>query len=215
MSFDLYLFDFDGTLLDSRHDIADGINHALRQFGRETLDDNLITSFIGRGVKNLIADSLGKENPEDIALLRRYFLDYYGQNYLKKSRLYDGVEDLLASLSDKEIALVTNKPEGLSREILKKLGIDHYFQYIVGGDTYEKPKPHPIVLEDILKRTKSQSDRRIFIGDSGVDIQTAQSVQMQVCAVSYGYRPIEELSALNPDFLVHSVSALSHVLKGE
>ena len=119
----------------------------------------------------------------------------------------------MRSLSEVELAVVSNKPHRMTEKILKGLNIEGFFKWVVGGDTYPVMKPNPQVLSNILAQSQKNRER-LMVGDSSVDIQTGRACGIDTCGVTYGFRPLEELKAAGADMLVHSVIELQQVLGG-
>jgi len=202
------IFDLDGTLIDSKKDIADSLNYALKEEGFATLSERKIEEMVGHGAKTLVRDALG--NPSDEALGRVFltFWNYYHEHLLDQTRLYPGVSEFLERHPDIPKAVVTNKPEIFSRKILDGLGIRSHFRWLIGGDTLPIQKPDPKVFEPIFQEIEGQVEG-VMVGDSHVDIECGRAAGLQTCAVTYGFRPREELLAYRPDFLIDSFGDFS------
>src|ERR1700743_448523 len=185
------IFDLDGTLIDSKLDLIHSVNATLAEMGRETLSDEVISSYIGHGAPMLMARALGGVAKEDE--LERglgYFLEYYEAHKLDNTCLYPGVTETLAKLGEQRIAMavLTNKPVKISVRILEALGIAKHFQAIYGGNSFETKKPDPLGAKAILSEFKIENaGDSMMIGDSEVDIQTARNGDMIAPAVNYGF----------------------------
>ncbi len=204
------IFDLDGTLIDSKKDIADSLNYALAQEGFATLPDRTIEEMVGHGAKTLVRDALG--NPSDEALGRVFltFWNYYQEHLLDQTRLYPGVEGFLESHSHLPKAVVTNKPELFSQKILEGLGVRGHFRWLIGGDTLPIHKPDPQVFEPIFRDLGGRVEG-VMVGDSHVDIECGRAAGLATCAVSYGFRPREELLAYEPDYLIDDFEDFLHL----
>ena len=202
------IFDLDGTLIDSKQDIADSLNYALAREGFATLPDSKIEELVGHGAKTLVRDALG--NPSDEALGRVFltFWNYYHDHLLDRTRLYPGVLDFLEEFQHLPKAVVTNKPELFSKKILEGLGVRSHFRWLIGGDTLAVQKPNPEVFAPIFRDLGTESSG-VMVGDSHVDIECGRAAGLQTCAVSYGFRPRHELLAYRPDFLIDAFSEFS------
>ncbi len=188
--FELYIFDLDGTLADTRNDLAASVNHALDKVGRNRLDIETVTRFVGDGAKKLLERSLGPgASAQDVATALEAFLAHYRTACLVSTRLYDGVREALRGLEPTPLAVLTNKPRFHSLKILHGLGIDGYFRWIQCGDDEWPKKPDPGGLLHILKQAGCERDRALFIGDSAVDIATARAAGVRMGFVTYGFRP--------------------------
>lgn len=212
--FELILFDLDGTLIDSREDITNSMNHALVEIGLSPLSESLIASFVGKGIKTLVAKVLGSENDPRIPQLRSLFRDHYYKHSLDKTMLYQGIFELIHQLSGRELAIVTNKPEAMSEKVLSGLNIRQHFKWLVGGDTFPVIKPDPQVVSNILKESLKNIEKMVMIGDSKIDIELAKNIGITSIGVCYGYRPELELKDAGADYIVHHVSELAEILLG-
>ena len=213
-AYGLIIFDLDGTLIDSKRDIANSINFALGSVGLNPLSETEISGFVGHGVRALIGQVLGSLEDSRLPMLRKNFQEHYDQHLLDTTQLYAGITELLKSLPEVELAVVSNKPHRMTEKILKGLNIEGFFKWVVGGDTYPVMKPNPQVLSNILAQSQKNRER-LMVGDSSVDIQTGRACGIDTCGVTYGFRPLEELKAAGADILVHSVIELQQVLAGE
>jgi phosphoglycolate phosphatase len=183
-----FLFDLDGTLIDSKLDLVNSVNAMLREIGREELPVDTVASYIGHGAPRLVASALGPA-ATDVERNRalEIFLAHYGKHNLDETRPYPGVTEGLAALAKFPMAVLTNKPLTMSIEILDGLGLSRYFRAIYGGDSFEKKKPHPDGANSILRELGATAANSAMIGDSDVDIQTARNTGMIAIAVNYGF----------------------------
>ncbi len=187
-SMQAFLFDLDGTLIDSKLDLVHSVNAMLRETGRAEQATELVASYIGHGAPQLIASVLGPEADEEqrrVALA--VFLECYEEQKLKLTRPYPGVVEGLYTLASYPMAVLTNKPTKMSEEILEGLQLAHFFRVVVGGDSFEKKKPDPTGALAILKELGSSAVETAMVGDSDVDIQTARNAGMLAVGVKYGF----------------------------
>jgi len=206
--FDLFVFDLDGTLADTREDIAASLNHALHFLGRPPLDLETVTRYVGNGARTLIERALGSDaSPERVEAGLDSFVREYREGCLSKTELYPGVAATLEGLRTKNLAVLTNKPLYHSRKILAALGIEHHFLSVVGGDTLASKKPNPAGLLTILEASGAASERTLLIGDSAVDIHTARAANVAAAFVTYGFSPHAEREA-RPDHVLSSLLEL-------
>ena len=198
----LLVFDLDGTLINSCGDIIDSANATLRELGRPALPGEVIASYVGNGAPVLVERVLARSNghaPDDpaaAAALRSgeeyrralaEFLRIYDRNKLARTRLYPGVESTLRRFhSHYRLAVLTNKPERMSREILCGLGIAELFARIYGGDSFPTKKPDPEGLLRICAELEIRPDAALMVGDSAVDIRAGENAGCHTCALSYG-----------------------------
>lgn len=186
----LAVFDLDGTLIDSRRDLADSANEMLAGYGARSLDEERIASMVGSGAATLVKrviDAAGVEAPVETALAR--FLAAYDERLTRHTRPYDGVPKLLDDLHSRHIAmaLLTNKPLEQSVKILAAFGLTTYFQWVVGGDGPWPRKPHPDGLRFLMDQAAAGPNETVLIGDSTIDLQTARNAGARVCLVRYGF----------------------------
>ena len=210
----LLIFDLDGTLIDSKLDLAHAVNAARAHMGLGDLPHPLVFSYVGNGAPTLIQRSLGPEAGEaQVQEALEFFLAYYRDHMLDYTTLYPGVADTLDVLlqSGKRMAVLTNKPVRISKAIIGGLGLERHFFQIYGGNSFEQKKPHPIGIETLLSEAGMGAGHALMIGDSAVDIQTARNAGIKSCGVTYGFQP-ETLAAEPPDFLIDRFEDLPAVI---
>ena len=206
---DLLIFDLDGTLIDSKRDLADSVNAMRIHLGEPPLADETVYSYVGNGAPVLVRRALPGRPEEEIELGLRYFLEYYRDHMLDATTLYPGVREALDQLMDSPVkmAVLTNKPVRFSEHLIKGLGLDGHFFRIYGGNSFEEKKPHPKGIEMLMEESGIGRDRTIMVGDSAVDILTARNAQVRACGVSWGFQP-ETFAAAPPDFVIDQMSEL-------
>jgi phosphoglycolate phosphatase len=212
---DLLIFDLDGTLIDSKLDLAHAVNATRAHMALPPLDHELIYSYVGNGAPVLIRRALGPDTPEEvIERALDFFLTYYREHMLDYTVLYPGVEETLARLDDgkRRLAVLTNKPVRISVGILEGLGVGKHFFRVYGGNSFEQKKPHPIGVETLLRESGAQKDRAVMVGDSAVDIRTARNAGIPSCGVTYGFQP-ETLQAEPPDYLIERMDQIFAALQ--
>ena len=210
--FDLIIFDLDGTLIDSRIDLANSVNYTRLQMGMPSLPHDLIFTYIGDGASLLIRRALGEGlHEEDVKSALQIFMDHYKQHLLDHTVLYPGVATTLINLSHLQLAILSNKPIEPSMTILEGLKVRDRFVQIYGGDSFEQKKPHPMGIERILKDTGIAKAQALMVGDSRIDITTGQNAKVATCGVTYGLAS-DTLRGLEPDFLIHRFADLFQVV---
>ncbi|MBN2369487.1 MAG: HAD-IA family hydrolase [Vicinamibacteria bacterium] len=209
------VFDLDGTLIDSLDDIADSANAMLARLDGSAapLPRDLVRSFVGDGLRVLTARCLsaaGIEHPIEsaTAILR----EIYGAHLLDRTRLYPGVAETLERLSDRRLAILTNKPGDTSRAILDGLGVSSRFLRVVGGDDMPERKPHPQGLLDLLRSLDCPPEQAVMVGDSGVDVRTGRAAGTLTAGVTYGLAP-QTFASDHPDILLDDIRQLPEALK--
>jgi phosphoglycolate phosphatase len=202
----------DGTLADTREDIAASVNEALRRLGRPPRDVAEIEGFIGDGFRSLMKRALGVEDEALADRALEIFSPHYLAHCADRSVLYPGVAAVLGRLCGAALAVVTNKPEAHSRAILKALGLENFFPAVLGGDTLPVRKPDPGPLREALRRLGVPAEAALMVGDSANDIRAAKAAGVSVCAVAYGYRPREELAGA--DMILDRIEDLAEIVGG-
>ena len=200
MSYDFLIFDLDGTIVDSIKDITSAVNSVRKEFGFEPLTVAKVRSHIGSGVRALVDKVVPEKNEEVIKEALERFKYHYERCLTDTTVAYDGIEKTLKSLPGKKKAILSNKTETFSREIVKRLGLSKYFVEVWGGDTAGSKKPDPKPILDLIKLTGSDPKRTVMIGDSVNDIKAAQSAGIASLAVLYGYSDTATLKKSNPDW---------------
>lgn len=208
---DLFVFDLDGTLIDSLDDIAASLNRVRKEYGLPEQSPEVVRELVGRGARWLVEQSIALEAsaaPAIDPLLARFLADY-SRNATVATRPYPGAERTLAGLRarKKRLAVLSNKPEAISRSILTALGLAHFFGTIAGGDTWAERKPHPRGLLEIARHEGVPIARTALVGDTGIDVATARAAGAMAIGVSFGFRPTETRDA-GPDLLIDSLEEL-------
>jgi len=208
------IFDLDGTLVDSKKDLTASVNHVRSTFHLPELTEYEISTFIGDGAQMMIQRALGADaGPADVHAGLQLFLSYYREHMLDQSALYPGVDETLERLGDFQLAVLTNKPIRFSRTMLEGLGILHRFAAVYGGNSFERKKPDPVGVFQILTDTKGQPEKTWMIGDSAVDVLTGRNAGVKTCGVSWGYAT-DSFKATPPDFLIHRFEELEELVRG-
>ena len=183
-----FVFDLDGTLIDSAQDIVRSVILMLRDTKRREQPAELVQTFIGHGAPQLIASVLGpgaSEEQRHQAL--EIFLAHYRERKLDRTRCYPGVAEALRKLAGRPMAVLSNKPTELSVDILKGLGLAGFFAAIYGGDSFGRKKPDPAGALAVLKELGASPRKSAMVGDSDVDVETARNAGMLAVGVSYGF----------------------------
>jgi len=198
---DLLIFDLDGTLIESKWDIATAVNLTLRDLGLPVREQEEIFSFVGDGIKRLLRLSVGAENHSRYEDALRVFRGHYLAHCLDHTRFYPGIDRVLTHYARPHKAVATNKSLEYTTRILDGLGA-HHFAYVVGGDNGYGLKPEPGMLLKILDELKVERGRAVLIGDSTNDITGGHNAGIKVCAVGYGMGNREKMAACNPDWFI-------------
>ena len=192
------LFDLDGTLVDTAPDLMRAHNHVMTKFGYPTKSTDEIRNLVGKGAGALIGRSIwGQAKKEfhsvnDLKIkdqMSKEFVDYYGKNIISESTLINGVKEFLKWCKDQNIsmAVCTNKQEHLSNDLLKKIGIYDFFEYVAGSDTFDYCKPDPRHLTSVVEILDGDVKKTIMIGDSETDANAAKAAEIPVILLENGY----------------------------
>ena len=203
-----FVFDLDGTLINSKLDLVTSVNAMLRQMGHAELPADIVATFIGHGAPQLIASALGPEATDE---QRRtglsLFFAHYEQHKLDTTRLYPGVVEALDALTGYPMSVLSNKPTNVSVDILQGLGLAKYFHSIYGGDSFEKKKPDPTGALKILQEFGVSPAQAALVGDSEVDVQTARNAGTLAVAINYGFG-VHDRAAHPADLYLDSLTDL-------
>ncbi len=213
----LLIFDLDGTLIDSRLDLANSVNAARDHLGMAPISNETVYTYVGNGVPALIKRSLGEGATEaELQVAQQFFLDYYRHHMLDFTTLYPGTKEALAALAEAgvKLAVLTNKPVRFSQAIIDGLGIAPLFVKVYGGNSFEQKKPHPIGIQTLISECQVTRENTVMIGDSAVDIQTARNASVRAWGVSYGFQP-ETFAKHPPDWTAESMTEVAERALGE
>lgn len=208
----LVIFDLDGTLLNTIADLANSTNYALKVLGYPIHEPDKYNFMVGNGINKLFERALpdGEKTEENVLRVRQEFVPYYDQHNADKSRPYPGVTELLETLqtAGMQLAVASNKYQTATEKL-----IAHYFPNIkftaVFGQREGIPmKPDPIIVKEILQIAKVQEEETLYVGDSGVDMQTAINAGVTSCGVTWGFRPRTELESFHPDHIVDNAEEI-------
>ena len=210
----LFLFDLDGTLIDSRADIAFSLNLALEHLNQRSLPETRIAEFVGDGVQKLVERLLREATgrPPDDSLIQEctlLFRKEYGKHLLDQTRLFPGVLQALDLLSWAKLAVVSNKPEGFCRRILEGLGVAERFCVILGGDSTPNRKPNPEPLHKAMEVCAVSPQETVMVGDSAADIRAGAAAGVTTCGIPGNFRSKSELEEAGCDLLLDSLPRLA------
>lgn len=195
MRYDTVIFDLDGTLLNSLDDLAASVNYALKECNYPLRTTEEVRTFIGNGVSVLMRRAIPKEATDaEHSKALEIFKNYYANNSTNRTRPYDGVLELLGELKSKgcSLAIVSNKIDFAVKDLCKEF-FDRYIDVAVGDSDDTENKPAPDMVYKALDMLGKSRDRAVYIGDTDVDLQTAQNSGMDCISVSWGYRSHNEL----------------------
>ena len=184
----LVVFDLDGTLIDSRRDLADAANALVVECGGTPLGEDAIGRMVGEGAAMLVRRVLQAARVGDARTAVARFLEIYDTHLLNHTRLYDGMADVVRlARRHARVTVLTNKPTGPSERILTGLGVRDMFDEVVGGDSPYPRKPDPAALLSMMQSAGATAHHTLMVGDSGIDLETAQRAGTRCCLVAFGY----------------------------
>lgn len=213
----LAIFDLDGTLLNTIADLANSTNHALSTLGYPTHDASAYPLMVGNGINKLFERALpeGEKTEENVLRVRQAFVPHYDAHNADDSRPYPGIVELLNALQAVgiKLAVASNKYQTATEKLVAHYFPNIHFVAVFGQREGIKVKPDPVIVYDILKIAEVKKEEVLYIGDSGVDMQTAIHAGVSSCGVTWGFRPRTELEAFHPDSIVESTEELLPIIK--
>ena len=208
----LVIFDLDGTLLDTIADLAESANYALKQLDYPTHNVETIRTFVGNGINKLLERALPsyEQTEENVIRMRSHFVPYYDVHNADLSSPYPGIVNLLEDLQAKgiQIAVASNKYQAATVKLVKQYFPNIDFVEILGQREGINVKPDPTIVFDILKKAKVSFEETLYVGDSGVDMQTAINAGIDAVGVTWGFRPRAELESFQPMGLIDKAEEL-------
>ncbi len=211
----LIVFDLDGTLVDSKQDLALSVNAMRCELGLAPLPLDLVASYVGHGVAVLVRRALGDLATEkNIEKGIAFFLNYYRDHMLDHTAPYPGVPEALERLRPHKLAVLTNKPVNFSREMLTRLGFAPYFTYVYGGNSFPLKKPDPMGLNKLMADLEIPATQTLMVGDSDTDVLTGRNAGVWTCGVSYGFGA-HTLKDAPPDIVLDDLRDLPPLLDGQ
>ncbi len=222
-SFDLILFDLDGTLIETAPEIADAVNDTLRSLGLDAVAEEQVARWIGHGTHELLIQALARASSRSAAEVRaddalpaasREFDRHYAQRCGTRSRPYPGVRRTLDALRRQgtRLAIVTNKEGRYTDRVLDAHGLRDAFVQVVSGDTMATKKPDPAGVRHCLQATDVAAARALFVGDSSIDADTARRAGVPVWLLPHGYNMGRPLADAAPDRIVEDFDELARRL---
>ena len=208
----LVIFDLDGTLLNTIADLANSTNYALKVLGYPIHEPDKYNFMVGNGINKLFERALpdGEKTEENVLRVRQEFVPYYDQHNADKSRPYPGVTELLETLqtAGMQLAVASNKYQAATEKLIANYFPNIKFTAVFGQREGIPVKPDPIIVKEILQIAKVQEEETLYVGDSGVDMQTAINAGVTSCGVTWGFRPRTELESFHPDHIVDNAEEI-------
>jgi phosphoglycolate phosphatase len=192
------LFDLDGTLVDTAPDLMNAHNHVMKKYGYPTKSTKEIRSLVGQGAGAMLGRSIWGQAKKEFGKIDnqkvkdemvKEFVHFYGNNIVNESTLIDGVKEFLKWCKEKNIsmAVCTNKQEHLAIDLLKKIGINDYFEYVAGHNTFDYCKPDPRHLTSVIEILGGNINQSLMIGDSETDANAAKAASIPIILLENGY----------------------------
>jgi len=212
-SFQLLVFDFDGTLVDTRRDIADSVNRTLKELELPTLEREILYTFIGKGVNHLMTQALKHVGYDNLQRAIDVFMRHYEKHLMDQTALFPNCRETLEHFFNKENTILSNKPTRFINQILDALDYSDPFSTIIGGDLMPAKKPDPGGLLHILEEHKVRPEDALMIGDSLVDVETGKRAGIKTCGVTYGHAGRKALETAQADWIIDDLLELKQIAK--
>ena len=213
----LVIFDLDGTLLNTIADLAQSTNHALQALGYPTHQTEEYNLMVGNGINKLLERALPQEeqNEANILRMRSYFIPHYDAHNADLSAPYPGVVKLLETLQEQglQLAVASNKYQAATEKLVKHYFPQINFVAVLGQREGVEVKPSPVIVEDILSQSGADKKDVLYVGDSGVDMQTAINAQVEACGVTWGFRSRKELASFSPAHIVDKAEEILALIR--
>jgi 2-phosphoglycolate phosphatase len=213
--YDILIFDFDGTLMDTARDVYKSCNYALLKMNLKPVTFKQVKNAIGPGVPNFTLRNLGKENLHRVDEFLSNFRAHYENHILDETTSFPGIDELLHSLDGQKLAVASNKPTRHVKNILKGLNLLSHFDLLVGPEDVSKSKPDPEMVHFIMNSFRGSTESTIIIGDTDNDILAGKAAGVATCAVTWGYGALYRLEELAPDYMISQPLELLQVINNE
>lgn len=201
-------YDLDGTLADTRRDIILGVQFMLKQMQKPDLSARQIELYVGEGLNQLVAKSLGEEDLKIVEQGARYLRDYYKKHLLDYTELYPSAQQTLEHFKDRIQVVVTNKPEPFTTQILTKLDVMPYLSGVYTGDKGIPRKPDPTVFFHLMKKHQVRAEEILWVGDSVIDFQVGKKAGIETVLLRHGFTSHLSLDDLGADYVLDDFEAL-------
>ena len=215
----LAIFDLDGTLLNTVEDLGNATNYALTQCGFPIHPTDAYYQMVGRGIYNLFRAAIPSEyaTEDNVQRMASYFIPYYDTHKCDCTRPYDGIPEMLKTITDRgvRLAVASNKYQDGAEKLVSHFIGEYDFVKILGQRDGQPIKPDPAIVDQILADVpKVAKEQVVYVGDSNVDMQTGANAGVRTVGVSWGFRTREELAAYSPSAIVDTPEELSRVILG-
>ena len=203
----LFIFDLDGTLVNTIEDITASVNFTLARLGSPPLPSERVRRYVGDGIEELMRRSLSGTT-ERLSDAVTIYKEHHRRNLVVRSRLYPGVLETLDYFKPLSLSIISNKATEFVEPLISRLGIAGYFDSVIGADLGLPLKPAPDAVLKVLSDSGVPKEQTVMVGDGTTDIRAGKAAGVMTCAVTYGFRSEDELRPAGPDFMVHSFSEL-------
>ncbi|MDA8098043.1 MAG: HAD-IA family hydrolase [Nitrospiraceae bacterium] len=210
----LFIFDLDGTLVDTLEDITASVNYTLTKLGRQPLAMDQVRRFVGDGLTALLTRALG-DRQEFLADAEGIYTVHHSRNLSVRSKLYPGVAETLEQFGSMPMAVVSNKTKDFVQPLLDNLGIGRRFRMVLGADSGLPLKPAPDALLHIMRTLGVPAEDTVMVGDGTTDIRAGKAAGIATCAVTYGFRSEAELRQAGPDQVIHAFGELKNFFRAQ
>jgi len=210
---DLIVFDLDGTLADSLPDLTKAANYACRRLGLPERAPEEVKGMIGGGERMFMERLVGPAHQALVEDCLKFYLDYYSRHCGDLTRPYPGVPETLEKLAGKKLAVLSNKLQRLTEQVLEAVGIARFFAASRGGGAGLPLKPAAEPLMSLIQDLGVAPGRTLMVGDKPADVMTARGAGARIAAVTYGYGELASLQAATPDFLLARFDQLVDIVE--
>ncbi len=212
-----FIFDLDGTLLDTIEDIKDSMNQVLERRGFPTYDTKFYKEAVGQGTEKLVIDSLPEDKRDEKTVKECLFelKENYSKNWANKTKPYKGIPELLKELQKRDmiISILSNKDDRFTKDMVKYFFPNFKFAFVYGSREGIPKKPSPVVPLEIAKKTGIPPENYVFVGDSSFDMETGKNAKMFTIGVSWGFKTVESLIKSGADLIVEKPSQILAIVK--
>lgn len=208
----LFIFDLDGILADTLDDITASVNFTLSRLGRPLIPRETVRQYVGDGMEMLLTRALDGRT-EMLQDAVGIYTVHHSRNLVVRTRLYPGVTDTLEYFKDIPMAVITNKTRDFSVPLLKRLGVEKYFRMVIGANDGLPLKPEPDSILKVVREFGVPKDLSVVVGDGVTDMKAGRAAGVVTCAAAYGFRSLNELAPLKPDYIIHSFPELKEIFK--
>ena len=216
------LIDLDGTLIDTAPDLMNAHNHVMKKFGYDTKSTDDIRKLVGKGAASLISRSVWGQAKKEFSQINnqnikkemvKEFINYYGKNIAVESKLIKGIKEFLDWSKKNNISLgvCTNKQDYLAVDLLKKIKIYDYFEYVAGSNTFDYCKPDPRHLTSMIEIMQGDIKKSLMIGDSETDSESAKAAGIPFILLENGYTE-KKVSEINHDHLIKDFVNIEEII---